>query len=979
MATEILEKTQVQQLMEKIDVYRFNPARSQRVILQHLKDVTEGRVDVVDASNPFVFNLEASSVNVANFMSQAAINNRKQYPVAALTPEDLYLHMSDKDYLGRFALPGKCSFTLSFDRDELINSLVLDPETGYRKIVIPRNSTVSVHGYTFTQEYPIEIRQLNHGGLQVVYDTTYPSPIQTITTNLLPRRTIRRNAVQTMLSFDYELMQFSIVSRTEDLQMGTNFSLTIPYDDQYYTARVYIQETDLSWTEIRTTHTEQVYDIMNMTAVLRVLPDSLKVNIPQVYTNMLQRQAKIRVDLYQTKGGLTLDMSGYQNSDFTMTWKPIDPRERTVYTAPLDSLSNTGSMIWSNDIASGGRNELSFQELRERVLLNAIGTPSIPITNVQIEKALQDRGYDIVPNIDVLTNRVFLATRLLPAPQNDTLITSAALSIQSGIFNMEDAVAVGTVIDNGQSITITPDTIWQNNNGKLNFVPKSTVDSIKNLPNERIAALITAGNYYFTPWHYVCELSKNEFDVRAYYLDNPVCTEKSFVRENDTTLIEVSTGGYEIFKDANGYHLDIVTASTEAFQSLNDNEIFVQLAFIPQGEKERAYQNGTLVGKDPNTGERKYRFSLASNFNVTKDNGLQLKDFFMFTTDPRIVNAPLETEFDIIYATSRQMPAQWKPDDIDDVLGRFILPSRIAGITHERLDVLFGKHLANLWTQARSFPGTIMYETYPENVYATYKEDVYKLDPVTGSPIIWENGVPTQTILHKKGDPILDSEGNQIILYPKGSVKHDADGEPIVLNGRKMYRQVDFMLAEAVYWFATDSVAIRYKKEMTDILVKWITEDLAELQDRLLEQTSIYFYPKTTTGMIAVIHGEGLTTNINAGQAFRVDLFVSAEVYSNTELRVSLNRKTVQTLGVALEGEVVSMSRATTALAADYGTDVISTRLSGLGGEANFNVVTVKDPTTRLSIRKKLAAQSDGYLIVQEDVTTNFIRHQDDE
>lgn len=971
---ETLEMTQVQKLQAQIDAVRFNPARVQRAILQHLRDVTDGKVNVVDPSNPFVFNLEASTVNVASFMSQSQINNRKQYPVAALTPQDLYLHMSDKDYLGRFALPGSCLFTFGCLKSELLNSLVFDPATGYKKLVIPRNSTVTIHGYTFTQEYPIEIRQLAHGGLQVVYNTDNPSPVQNISTNLLNWRFQKRTPDEELFLFDYSLMQFKITSRSEDLQLGTNFNIAIPFEDQYYTARVYIQQEDLSWTEIRTTHTEQVYDPLNITAVLRVEPNMLNVNIPQIYTNTGNRQAKVRVDVYQTKGGITLDMADYKTADYEQTWKPIDPRENTIFVAPINTLNS--AMVFSNDIATGGREELSFEELRERVLLNAVGTPSIPITNVQISKALKDKGYDIVPNIDVVTNRVFLATRLLPPPNNQSLITAAALSIQSSVFTMEEAVAIGTVIDNGKSITITPDTIYQNVNGKLKMVPKSAVDALKNLPPERLAATVTAGGYYFSPWHYVLQLTDNEFDVRAYYLEEPKADTKFFIDENPTTLLQVSTKGYDIYKDATGYYLEVSTQSSDEFKALRDDEVFVQIAYVPQNEKERAYQNGVLVGKDPQTGERKYRFSLATNFNVTNENGLQLKDFFMFTVDPRLTDAPLTTDFDIFYTTNRQMDTQWAPDNTDKILGKFLLPSRIAAITHEKIRVTFGQHLRNLWTQSRSFPTSIKYERYQVDVPRLYTEDVWRINPATGSTIFWENGQPKQYLEHAKGTPVLGPDGTPEIKFKAGDVIMDAEGNPIPLSGRKIYRQVDFMLAEAAYWFANDTVAVRYRREMTNILVKWITGDLAEIESRLLEQTRIYFYPKMTTGMIDVMHGSSLETTINAGQAFRVDLAVSAEVYSNEDLKSQLNRKTVISLGKSLEGEVVSTSDAISSLRTEYGTDVINVKLSGLGGDANFSVVTVVKATDRLSIRKKLVAQPDGYLIVTEDVSVNFFRHQ---
>ena len=49
---------------------------------------------------------------------------------------EVYNHMSDVDYIGRFASPSNTKFTIVFGK-ELIESLVYDPVDGLRKLVIP--------------------------------------------------------------------------------------------------------------------------------------------------------------------------------------------------------------------------------------------------------------------------------------------------------------------------------------------------------------------------------------------------------------------------------------------------------------------------------------------------------------------------------------------------------------------------------------------------------------------------------------------------------------------------------------------------------------------------------------------------------------------------------------------------------------------------------------------------------------------------
>ena len=96
----------------------YDPGMMQRFALNTLSEVTNGTIDIVDASNPFVFSLETSAVNTAYFLQHNKTLNRKQYPESASTTSDLYLHMSDKDYVDRFALPSYTYFTIVLHKDE---------------------------------------------------------------------------------------------------------------------------------------------------------------------------------------------------------------------------------------------------------------------------------------------------------------------------------------------------------------------------------------------------------------------------------------------------------------------------------------------------------------------------------------------------------------------------------------------------------------------------------------------------------------------------------------------------------------------------------------------------------------------------------------------------------------------------------------------------------------------------------------------
>lgn len=966
-----MSDTPVNKLINNVLAYQTNPTQIQRAVLQTLSEAMNGTLEIVDPTNPFVFCLESASVLTAAAMIQSETNTRRQYPYAAQTPEDLYIHMSDKDFVDRFATPSKTKFSIALPFDETLEKMVTDPETGIRKIVLPRNSFFTIAGINFSMQYPVEVRQLLHGGLQVVYDAEVVSPLQTLTTNVIEHE-LRNNADGLWIHFQVDVQQFDIESQTSSLTAAQDFKLEYTLEDQYYYTRVYVENTDGSWKEIRTTHTDQVYDITTPTAVLKVVGKKVTVTIPQIYTSTNLLNKTVRVDFYQTKGPINLIPMDYPFTAFGATWIAYDNSDKNIYNAPIKTFRTLA--VYAEHPVAGGADALSFEKLRDRVIKNAIGSPSLPITPTQIETTLERDGYTVVKSMDNVTRREFQATKAMPTPSDTRLITAAAASIETISVSLNDAVKLSSVIDNGSSVTITPETLYRTSDGVTSLVPSDVAANYRSLPVDKRALVVTNSNILYTPFHYVLDNSGDEFAVRPYYLDDPLAETKLFVAENDTALLQVNTGTYMVERVPSGYKVTIITSSGDDYKDLNDSEVHVQMAFVPAGEKDRAYLNGVLVGKTEE-GERIYTFDLSTNFHVNAQDKLQLSKFKLYTLENRLTGTSLKNEFDIIFSTSKLMGNQWRPNVVDTVLGRFMLPSRVAGITHEKLRIRFGYALETLWARARSVISSVGYKRHQTDVPALYEKDVYEAD-ANGSTIKIVDGKVVQNLLHKRGDPVKNPDGSPVYKFRKGDVMLDTSGEPIVENERGMIRQIDMMLIEGVYAFATDATALKYRSELTNTVVSWLTNDLARIERELLELTNIYFYPKTTLGSIRVMVQEGLVKTIKAGQALRVDLFVPGYVYNNPELCEQLRKTTIRGISNALDNTTIAVDAIQQDLRNQYGSDVLSVRISGFGGEDNIQALTVLDESDRCSIRKRLVALSDDTLIVEEDVTVNFVRHE---
>lgn len=955
---------------DAIDLVKFNPSAISRVAYDRLQTLTDGTADVVDPTNPFAMLMEACAVHCAANMFQNETNTAKQYPTIAQTIDDLYLHMSDADYIGRFATPARTSMVIMLNKDEVLQRVVATGVGDTKKLTIPRNTQFTVAGLNFTMQYPIDIRVMSHGGLQIVYDTTQISPLQTLTTNQVDWTVTNMRGIN-FIRLTIPVSQFTITSKIGKLNLSTGFNQTYNFTDQFYYARAFYARADGTWVEMKTTHTDQVFDPTVPTLVLKVLDGQLNVSLPQVYQTTGLVSTEIRVDIYTTVGPLDMNLVDYLPNSFTVKWIDLDGLS-SAFVAPLTKFSIMS--VFSDAVVTGGANEVDFETLRAQVINNALGSPDYPITNVQTTTRLQQLGYDVVTDVDNITNRTFLATRALPRPSDNSVIAGAGCSIQTLQASMSELVGHSSVMDNGNRITLLPSTLYQSVNGVLSVVTDFQIQSLQQMAVDARARLINQNTYLYSPFHYVYDMNGDTFDLRAYFLDNPYVFTKVFVEENDTTGLEVGTDTYGLARTATGYRLQLTCKSGDAWKALADNQVYCQLSYRPAGEKDRAYLNGTLIGVVNN--ERVYQFDLTTNYDIDELDNIVLTNFQMYTNPADKHPTALDSDFDVMYIAAGINPTGLMSSQIDLDMGKAILPSNAVGVSRETLKLHLGDVLSGLWTNSRSVASSLDYQRYSADVPAVYSETVYARDPVTGQVVITLDGSGNlqYTILHAKGDPVLDGSGNPTYAHLKGDVMVDAEGNPIVLSSRTMLRQCDLFLLDGVYWFATEAQAAAYKTSLPITVSSWLTDDLAAVSKYLLERTNLYFYPKSTLGQVLANVKEEQQVSINAAQSFSVTYYLSGAAYRDAELRAALTDSAVSTINDALQNSTVSLSDITSKLRAVVGNDAISVDVAGLADGA-YTTVTLPDDSVRLSIKKIAVALADGTIGVDDDVGITFLQH----
>ena len=231
----------IQTLLDKLSTRKHNPSTIQQTIFEHLDEITGGEVNVVDPTNPFVFLLESSAVNTALAINENIINLRKQYPSLAQTEEDVYMHMSDRDYLNRFSTPAETVFNIVVNLDDILNRMVYNTADRAFKATIARDTFFTIEDYVFTLQYPIDIRKYDNGIITVSYDAEIVSPIDVLQTNIIEytaRKALNDDGSELkQLFIPIKVKQFKIDSTNFTLQQSTYFSQRIQFTDRFFFVR----------------------------------------------------------------------------------------------------------------------------------------------------------------------------------------------------------------------------------------------------------------------------------------------------------------------------------------------------------------------------------------------------------------------------------------------------------------------------------------------------------------------------------------------------------------------------------------------------------------------------------------------------------------------------------------------------------------------------------------------------------------------
>jgi hypothetical protein len=946
-------------IANEVALYYNNPSLIQKVALDLLEEATEGKFDIVDASNPFMFLLEASASNTHAAMLKSESVSRELYPLLATNYSDLYNHMSDIDYLDRFASPSRTILTLVLSVNSLKLNAVSDPISGTSKVTIPKDTAFVVGGLHWYVHRPIDIVVSPNGAIQVYYDMAAKTPLVSTNNNLL-NYNITNNAGREELVIDIPVEQLRLDTLSVPISASNGFNVTINYSDHYYHTRAYHTFGDGVWHELSVTHSKQVYDPTAPTLLAIVTEGSLKLKLPEIYASTGVIGETIRVDLLTTKGAIDIDLGDFSSGDFEGRWQDIG-NQQNPYILPLKTM--TDMLLFASDKVVGGRNPLSFSELRERVIYRSADS-RVSITYEELSFELSDRGYSVTKSKDNLTERKYICSKPLPMLDTDSSTNRVGVRHGKVVVDTDRTDNALSVINHSKRSTITTQALYKETDIGINILSDTEIGTLLDKrvsETELFASELNNNRYYYSPFVYVLDPANSLFSIRTYHLDKPVSNSRSFVANNVALPYAVNTKAIKIRRVDNQF---VLTITAEGPKGIAD--VIGQLVYTePSGKKYRLNAQSVSISDTYFT----LTYVLESTLDITSDNNMEVVNLTDNSGLTGSILMGLESSFDLYYikvGEDSYPPALFDNDvETAGIVGAI-------GITHETFDVVFGTELTNLHVRSKGYLIPPTYLTHSDDVYATYTSVVYSrdsegklewsIDPLTNTPVF--------TILHNVGDPVLDGSGNSVLKYRAGDPVLDAYGAPTVLTEERMVWEIEPVLLDARYRFADTDVLETYRSDVVDSVLDSLEQDIDVISKDMMARTKLVLQPTATIGEVTGIVDGKSTVVVDTSIAFTINYMLVPGAYEDSSIRKELTKSTKTIINSVLTDSTLSLGELISRLKINGGNNVVDVDIGSPLGD--YNVVTLIPGNGRFSIKSEIRPLSNGKLTIADALEVTF-------
>lgn len=937
---------------EEMSTYLHNPNLVQSKILELINTNKE----IVDPSNPFMFLLESNAL-VANGLAELfAKTMRNMYPKLASSSDEIYHHLSNNELEDVFASPSTGYFTLFINVRDIINYGY--KTTLYREIIIPKFTTITVNETVFTFLNDVSIRYYNSrktfvriignsDSLSVDADEICPSGIVT-DTNL-----------QEWIAFSIELLQINISTVTDTLLDSKSYTKEIELTDQYCYSEVYsiITSTDLL-TAVNKSYSNFVYDPNNPTVYIRYSDDRIIYELPAIYTINQMVKTKIIMDTYMTKGAVELPLHKYTASDFVLSYKISDTKDSSVL-----AVQNVNIYCKSTSFTSGGRDVISFSELKNKIINYATGDNLIPITEEEISEEVSQQGFILLKDMDSILERRFTIYKEFDYSEDNSVRALPDL-FMSTIPIDGTMVDDNYIIKNNNSLIINPFSVFKlNDAGNLSPMTLSEITStfygstdIVNIDNNK---------YFYTLYKSIIDYDES-LTMRAFDLNLPKIENNRNANFATSLTGSMSISSYSTTRIKDSYRIDIIIEATDTFLALDLTRLKLQIAIkVPNTDNYVYYYGSISVTGDGIVGS----ITVGTTGYIDNTNNIYLLNYDSSLTN---VYTPLNSEFIfVLYSTDEEL------ETTESVLNTLINdPDGTCGIYKEVFDFEFGIYLEYLYNNCRVEYTERKYLKYEEDVYLRYTEDVYEQD---GSGLAM-TFVDTDSdgevdnvefnLLHSAGD-IVYLDGEPVIQHYAGDIILDEVGLPTIDTTYGVNYYFNLLLLEIEFYLVNNEEYNNYQTSLYQGITDMLINSITAINERMLENTIVEYRCRNNLNDVKLITNEITYTSSNFVKP-KISIYINDADYTSDFLEnatpivnIELQRGLRNHLNISVIEENIKTL---------INENILSIKITGLDSINDLNIKNYASDSSDIIIGKTIEKTSDGSYIVGLNTNIEIVR-----
>ncbi|AXH70840.1 virion structural protein [Vibrio phage BONAISHI] len=938
----------------------LSPASVIDPTMQLVDEIYGGEYDITNANSPWIKLLECSATHAAASHNQSNVLLRKQYPKLAETFEDLYLHMSDDDFLGRFSTPNSNVVVwFAAPVSAIIEQAVLDPAIGLQKLTIPADTTYVVDNTTMFQHWPVDLIVSSDQRVTARYNLDFSTPVKTKTSNVIEYYTATLNSVPYFF-VAIECDQLLPKEDTSPVSVATGGLISVNYVDQFYYARVFSSTNGATWTELKTTHTDQTFDPAVPTAVLTVRSGVLDVRIPEIYLTNGLVSGTIKVITMTTKGYTELALSTFDSSVWRARFNDFNDLTQT-WSSNLGKINDY--VIFGRDTFKGGKGERTFEELKNIVVYNTLDKPA-PFTDDELRAELDADGFRVSKQKDTITQRTFVASSSLPAPTRKSDLTSP-IGMTNGDVIIDDArTDLTSVLKKLENFTvIRPKALFQSSGGVYSIVDDGTKSTIENYTVSERAEALNSQELYYTPFHYVMDSSEPIFDVRAYWLQSPREYARSFVANNPSLGFLVSTSSVEASFDIDTDTYKLVLTS-EAPGNGGDIKAVLNLTDAVTGDRWDMVAQGSTVDARTYT----FTFNIQSWLDIDSDGFFTIEGFTGDDAEVRPRISLDSTVIDVVYVIDGN-----ETSSFDSKLARKALTETVTAISYEQLTMTWGKYLDKLYVKTRPLSEPPVYERYATDSIVTYEKDIFQTDDSGYVLAPNDDGDLEPVILYNAGDIMYEDDGVTPKYYHRaGDVVLDPISQlPKEIEPESIKREIRFLLLDAALLYSDTDEIVAYRDTIPDFIIDTNGNEIVEYNNRLLEETELFYEPIATRIASRVIVEQGRERIINAALKWAITVQLYEGSFNNDGIRENIKTSIRAVLAKLSENREISVSQVYDELEDLSTQDIRSIKVESPFG--TNNIATLTEDNSKWSIASVAVPLSTGQLDIQDDIDITWI------